>query len=113
MSRIALDWSRPKELRTQALSVLEGVAHSCHTVRAVGSAALAFCWVTVGRIDGYYNLDLKAWDVAAGALILRQAGCRLTSIDGRDFDLTDKTTWAVASNGKIHEEFLTHFSVIR
>lgn len=112
-SRIALDWSRAEELRAQSLLVLDGVAHSCHTVRSVGSAALAFCWITIGRIDGYYNLDLKAWDVAAGGLILKQAGCRLTSIDGRTFDLTDKTTWAVASNSNIYDEFLTKFSVIQ
>ncbi len=54
-------------------------------VRRFGSAALDLAWVAAGRYDGYWELGLHAWDVAAGALIVREAGGTVTHPDGTEF----------------------------
>ena len=51
-------------------------------VRRLGSAALDLCYVAAGRFDGFWELSLKAWDVAAGGLIVEEAGGRVTNVDG-------------------------------
>jgi myo-inositol-1(or 4)-monophosphatase len=53
-------------------------------VRRLGSAALDLCYVAAGRFAGYWELSLKPWDVAAGALIAMEAGARVTSVQGAD-----------------------------
>jgi myo-inositol-1(or 4)-monophosphatase len=58
-------------------------------VRRFGSAALDLAWVAAGRYDGFWELGLKAWDVAAGALIVREAGGTVTNPDGTEFLVTD------------------------
>lgn len=57
-------------------------------LRRLGSAALDLCYVASGRYDGYFELGLKPWDVAAGALIVREAGGFLRSLDGSPFRLS-------------------------
>ncbi len=52
-------------------------------VRRLGSASLDLCYVAAGRMDGYWELSLKPWDVAAGGLIAQEAGARTTTIDGK------------------------------
>ncbi len=74
-------------------------------VRRVGAAALDLCYVACGRFDGYWELKLKPWDMAAGAVILEEAGGRLTDFTGKVFSIYGKEI--VASNGPIHEEMLT------
>ena len=55
-------------------------------VRRLGSAALDLCYVAAGRFDGFWEQHLKPWDVAAGALIVEEAGGRVTGMDGSPFD---------------------------
>ena len=71
-------------------------------VRRCGSAALDLCYVACGRFDGFWELKLKPWDVAAGALIVEEAGGRVSDFEGRTFDPFNQL--ALASNGLIHEE---------
>jgi len=71
-------------------------------VRRCGSAALDLCYVACGRFDGFWELKLKPWDVAAGALIIEEAGGRVSDFEGRTFDPFNQQ--ALASNGLIHEE---------
>ena len=71
-------------------------------VRRCGSAALDLCYVACGRFDGFWELKLKPWDVAAGALIVEEAGGRVSDFGGRTFDPFSER--ALASNGRIHEE---------
>ncbi len=71
-------------------------------IRRCGSAALDLCYVACGRFDGFWELKLKPWDVAAGALIVEEAGGRVSDFDGRTFDPYNQR--ALASNGRIHEE---------
>ena len=55
-------------------------------VRRLGSAALDLCYVAAGRFDGFWEQNLKPWDMAAGALIVEEAGGIVTGIDGAPFD---------------------------
>jgi myo-inositol-1(or 4)-monophosphatase len=73
-------------------------------VRRLGSAVLYLAWVAAGRFDGYWELRLGPWDVAAGGLMVEEAGGRLTAIDGGALDLEQPTV--VASNGRIHDAML-------
>ena len=73
-------------------------------VRRLGSAALDLCYVAAGRLDGFWEQHLKPWDVSAGALILQEAGGRITGFDGVPFDAA--AGHLVASNGGIHDEML-------
>ena len=73
-------------------------------VRRLGSAALDLCYVAAGRLDAFWEQLLKPWDVAAGGLILEEAGGRITGMDGAPFDLA--AGHLVASNGAIHDEIL-------
>jgi len=52
-------------------------------VRRLGSAALDLCYVAAGRFEGYWELSLKPWDLAAGALIAAEAGARVTTLQGQ------------------------------
>ncbi len=71
-------------------------------VRQLGSAALHLCYIAAGRIDGYWEYGLSPWDIAAGALIVQQAGGTVTSTAGSPFNA--RSGDIVASNGPIHEE---------
>jgi myo-inositol-1(or 4)-monophosphatase len=69
-------------------------------VRRDGSAALDLCSVAAGRFDGFWELKLKPWDVAAGCLIVREAGGMVSDLAGAKFSIYDEEI--LASNGKIH-----------
>ncbi len=73
-------------------------------VRRDGSAALDLAFVASGRFDAYWELDLHPWDVAAGALIVREAGGRVSAMDGDAFVVDGGST--LASNGRIHDEMV-------
>jgi len=73
-----------------------------HGVRRDGSAALDLCYVASGRVDGFWELNLKPWDVAAGALIAREAGGVVTDFSAVPFRLGGDQI--LASNGHIHPE---------
>ena len=69
-------------------------------VRRDGSAALDLCSVAAGRFDGFWELKLKPWDVAAGSLIVLEAGGKVSNFSGAKFDIHDDEI--LASNGRIH-----------
>jgi len=71
-------------------------------VRRAGTAALDLCWVACGRLDGFWELKLKPWDVAAGVAVVREAGGTVTDFDGSPFDPCAQRL--LASNGLIHAE---------
>ncbi len=74
-------------------------------VRRLGSAAIDLCWVAAGRMDGFWESDLKPWDIAGGALIVAEAGGRVSGLEGQPF--TSRGGHVLASNGYVHEEMLT------
>jgi myo-inositol-1(or 4)-monophosphatase len=69
-------------------------------MRRLGSTALDLCYVAAGRLDGYYERGIWAWDIAAGGLILEESGGRITDYRGGKLDLEDREI--VASNGALH-----------
>jgi len=73
-------------------------------VRRVGSAALDLCWVACGRLDGFWEFGLHAWDVAAGGLIVQEAGGRVSDLTGARHRLA--AGQSAASNGHMHAELL-------
>jgi myo-inositol-1(or 4)-monophosphatase len=73
-------------------------------VRDRGAGALDLCYVACGRFDGYWEIDQSPWDIAAGGLIVTEAGGRMSNFHGGPFDIFGGET--VASNGKIHDEIL-------
>jgi len=74
------------------------------SVRRLGSAALDFCYVASGRLDGYWELSLYPWDMAAGVLIVQEAGGKVTDLTGNPVDIYGKRH--IASNGLIHDAML-------
>ena len=73
-------------------------------VRRTGSAALDLCYVATGRFDGFWEVKLNPWDMAAGSVIVRESGGRLTNFCGEDFSIYRQEI--VASNGYIHQAML-------
>ena len=73
-------------------------------VRRLGSAAIDLCWVAAGRMDGFWENDLNAWDVAGGALIVAEAGGRVTGMDGKPFSSRGREV--LATNGRLHGAML-------
>lgn len=73
-------------------------------IRRLGAASLDLCYVAKGVFDGFYELDLKSWDVAAGIVIVSEAGGVVTSPDGGEFRPGDRVV--VADNGLIHRRLL-------
>ena len=75
----------------------------CQAIRRTGSSALNLCYVAAGRFDVYWSFSTKIWDVAAGALILREAGGRITSPTGGDFSL-EEAHFLAAANRPLHAQ---------
>jgi myo-inositol-1(or 4)-monophosphatase len=73
-------------------------------VRRLGSAALDLCYVAAGRMDGFWEQDLKPWDIAAGAIIVEEAGGRVSDFTGGPF--SSRHHQVVATNGRIHDPML-------
>jgi myo-inositol-1(or 4)-monophosphatase len=71
------------------------------SVRRDGSAALDLCYVACGRFDGFWEFNLYPWDVAAGSLIVTEAGGMFSRLDGSDASIYDRE--CLATNGKIHD----------
>jgi myo-inositol-1(or 4)-monophosphatase len=85
------------------LDVLKELMRKCHGVRRLGSAAIDLCYVACGRVDGFFEYDLKPYDVAAGALIVQEAGGVVTDFSRGKNYLFGKEI--LATNEFIHEEF--------
>ena len=103
---VALDWAHAPEQRQRTLDALSRFAHEVRTIRAIGSAALALAWVAAGRCDAYLNAGLEPWDVAAGALLIREAGGRISDWGGQSWTPAGERTAGLASNGRVHETLL-------
>ncbi len=76
----------------------------CQGVRRAGAAAIDLCYVACGRLDGFFERKLKPWDMAAGSLIITEAGGKITEFDGKHWHYSNDTF--LASNGKIHEKMI-------
>jgi len=81
------------------------VLHESHTIRRLGSAALNLCYLASGRLDGYFANAVKTWDVAAGMLILREAGGIVSAPGGGPFDLY-RPQFACAATDRLQAELV-------
>ncbi|HEX7550099.1 MAG TPA: inositol monophosphatase family protein [Candidatus Methylomirabilis sp.] len=73
-------------------------------VRDRGAGALDLCYVACGRFDGYWEIDQSPWDIAAGGLIVEEAGGRMSDFRGGPFDIYDGET--VATNRRVHDQIV-------
>ncbi len=87
---------------------LAGVLTRFQGIRRVGSAALDLCWVAAGRMDAYWEYGVRPWDTAAGALIVSEAGGRISTFTGAEYPLDD--LGIVATNGLVHDALLEAIS---
>jgi myo-inositol-1(or 4)-monophosphatase len=91
-----------REHPERSLPLFQAFLMRAQGVRRDGSAALNLCYLACGRFDGFWESHLSPWDMAAGTLIVREAGGIVSAYDGGDFDLGG---WQIlASNGRIHDE---------
>jgi len=97
----------PYDVHTNADDNLEAfgrVVKAARGIRRDGSAALDLCYVAAGRVDGYWERRLHAWDVAAGLLIVEEAGGRVSDASGGPVDRSGRDV--VATNGRLHDALL-------
>ncbi|WP_439880805.1 inositol monophosphatase family protein [Pontibacter sp. MBLB2868] len=91
-------------LTQQYLQVLGGFMSKSHGIRRIGSAALDLVYVAIGRFEGFFEYNLNAWDVAGGAIIVQEAGGKVSKFtEGGDYIFGREI---VASNTSIHSEML-------
>ena len=90
-------WSANIELFKQFTDITQGV-------RRLGAAAIDMCHVASGKVDGYWEFDIKSWDTCAGVLIIQEAGGKVTKMDGSKYSIHNPQI--LATNGKIHNEML-------
>jgi myo-inositol-1(or 4)-monophosphatase len=93
-----------RERRRFYLSFWEAFMLRTHGVRRTGSAALDLAWVACGRTDAFWEFGLKQWDVAAGALLVEEAGGHASNMDGAALDLSAGNI--IASNGRLHQQMI-------
>ena len=86
---------------------IKNILPKCQDIRRLGSAALDLCYVARGTYEGYYEMNLKAWDVSAGIIILSEAGGEISNLDGNKYKLFEDK-YVVATNGLIHNELLSN-----
>lgn len=90
--------------RDDNLARLGRALHRCRDLRRYGSAELDLCMTAAGQLDGYWEVHLAPWDVAAGGVIVREAGGRVTDLCGGDDWIYGESV--LASNGALHAELL-------
>ncbi|MFN4217679.1 MAG: inositol monophosphatase family protein [Candidatus Bipolaricaulia bacterium] len=93
-----------ERLIPQHLAWWERFARKTQTLRRLGSSALALSYLAAGRADGYWELDLKPWDMAAAVLIVREAGGKVTDLRGNALNLYGGEV--LATNGRIHDTMI-------
>lgn len=83
----------------------------CQAVRRPGSAAMDLVYTAMGRFEGFWEIKLSPWDVAAGALIVTEAGGTISKFDGSPVTIYDEEI--LATNGRVHQEMIDVFQSVR
>jgi myo-inositol-1(or 4)-monophosphatase len=107
LNRSLLATGFPYDIRESRVNNVDHFNHfimRAQAVRRCGSAAMDLCHLACGRFDGFWELKLKPWDMAAGAVIVREAGGRLSDFAGGEFSLLGLEM--LASNGLIHQAMI-------
>lgn len=101
---LLLDWPRDQVIRQQSARALATLVPLTEAVRSTGSAALSLCYLAAGWADVYFQYTLMPWDVAAGVLVIEEAGGRVSGISGQPYAL-EQPDW-LATNGRLHDAVL-------
>ena len=105
----------PYDRAKRAEPISRAIANMLRTaggVRRLGAAALDFCFLADGRFTGYYEIDLKPWDIAAGSLIASEAGAVMSDFDGKPVDLFT-CAGVVAAVPAVHPQLLEQTAPMR
>lgn len=105
LDRALLATGFPYDRKTSPVNNYDHFLHfqqAAQACRRAGAASLDLAYTAAGRLDGYWEMKLKPWDVAAGQLLVTEAGGRVSDFDGRDFDVYGAE--CLASNGRFHAE---------
>lgn len=87
------------------LMFLEPVLRQCADLRRFGAAALDLAWVACARAEGFLEYKLSPWDVAAGSLLVQEAGGRISDFKNKTFNIDNPAT-TLATNGLIHSSLV-------
>jgi myo-inositol-1(or 4)-monophosphatase len=87
------------------------IAPKVRNIRTSGSAALHLAYVAAGRISAFWEIGLSSWDIAAGALLVNEAGGRVSDIDGKPYTLAVRNV--LATNGHIHKELQQELAAVK
>ncbi|NBI30161.1 inositol monophosphatase family protein [Chengkuizengella marina] len=86
---------------TTNLKGIQALSNKVRNIRTTGSAALHLAYVAAGRMSGFWELELNAWDIAAGALLIKESGGEVTDTKGEPYQLCVRNV--LATNGLIHQ----------
>lgn len=98
-----------KEEENKIINNFVNVLNHIQGIRRLGSAAIDLCYVAIGRCDGFWEHNLNSWDLAAGSLIVREAGGRVTDLNGNNKILNSNNI--IATNGIIHKQLLQNLTI--
>ena len=93
------------------LSYFKAFMTRCQAIRRNGAAALDLCYVACGRLDGFWELKLKPWDTAAGALVVTEAGGKLSDFSGAPLLISGDET--LAANAQLHDQMVRVASAVK
>lgn len=99
-----------RERMNDYLPMWQAFLETAQGVRRLGAAALDMACVAAGQMDGFWERGLSAWDVAAGWVIIEEAGGRLTKLDGSPFD--NHSSSLLCTNGLVHDEMLAVIAAV-
>jgi myo-inositol-1(or 4)-monophosphatase len=102
---VASGWPYERVGRARLLAQMDRVYQGAQELRMIGCASLALCHVAQGALDAYWEWGLSPWDLAAGVLVVTEAGGRVSSLGGGPFLLSNGEV--AASNGRVHSELLS------
>lgn len=108
LERAVLAAGFPSDVNASRVARTGPTRYHARNMRALGSAALHLAYVAAGRLDGYLEADLNAWDLCAGAVLVQAAGGRVSGIDGTPYSLATRDV--VATNGLVHEAMMSDFA---
>lgn len=97
---VAMGFPRDPDMRTRANQLDARMGAACQGLRGFGSAGLHLAYVAAGRLEACYHLTLQPWDIAAGALLVTEAGGQISALDGAVWGLGEGRV--LASNGLLH-----------
>lgn len=95
------------EKMDQLIAYYKNILLKTRGVRRTGAATLDLCWLAEGRFDGFWEVGLKPWDMAAACLIVEEAGGQLSTLDGQEY--SPYIPSLIASNSRMHDRILQEF----